>query len=63
MNIKHGIEGRIEGTGRRGRRRKQLLDVLKERRGYGNRKRKQQMALCGELALEDVMDLSQITAE
>jgi len=53
----------MEGTSRRGRRREQLLDVLKERRGYGNRKRKHQMALCGELALEDVMDLSQITAE
>ena len=28
------IEGRIEATGRRGRRRKQLLDNLEERRGY-----------------------------
>jgi hypothetical protein len=28
------IEGRIEMTGRRGRRRKQLLDYLKETRGY-----------------------------
>jgi hypothetical protein len=36
--LKHAIEGKIEGriemTGRRGRRRKQLLDDLKERRGY-----------------------------
>jgi len=35
--IKHVIEGKIEGRievmGRRGRRRKQLLDDLKERRG------------------------------
>jgi hypothetical protein len=31
--LKHIIEGRIEGTGRRGRRRKQLLDNLKEMRG------------------------------
>jgi hypothetical protein len=28
--LKHVIEGRIEMTGRRGRRRKQLLDDLKE---------------------------------
>jgi hypothetical protein len=28
------LEGRIEVTGRRGRRRKQLLDGLKETRGY-----------------------------
>jgi hypothetical protein len=36
--IKHFIEGKIEGrikvTGRRGRRRKQLLDGRKEKRGY-----------------------------
>ena len=35
--LKHVIEGKIEGsievTGRRGRRRKQLLDDLKEKRG------------------------------
>jgi hypothetical protein len=36
--LKHVIEGeveeRIEVTGRRGRRRKQLLDALKETRGH-----------------------------
>jgi hypothetical protein len=32
--VKHAIEGRIEVTGRRGRRRKQLLDDVKEKRGY-----------------------------
>jgi len=36
--LKHIIEGKIEGrkgvTGRRGRRRKQLLDDLKGKRGY-----------------------------
>jgi hypothetical protein len=32
--IKGKIEGRIEVTGRQGRRRKQLLDDLKEKRGY-----------------------------
>jgi hypothetical protein len=31
---KHVIKSRIEGTGRRGRRRKQVLDDLKEKRGY-----------------------------
>ena len=40
--IKHVIEGKIEGiiqvTGRWGRRRKQLLDDLKETRGYWNLK-------------------------
>jgi hypothetical protein len=38
MRDKHVIEGKLEGrikmTGRRGRRRKQLLDDLKEKRGY-----------------------------
>jgi hypothetical protein len=34
------IEGRIEVTGRRGRRRRKLLDDLKERRGYSHMKEK-----------------------
>ena len=38
--IEGKIEGRIEVTGRRGRRRKQLPDDLKETRGYWNWKRK-----------------------
>jgi hypothetical protein len=32
--IEGAVEGRIQMTGRRGRRRKQLLDDLKEKRGY-----------------------------
>ena len=32
------VEGMIEVTGRRGRRRKQLLEVFKEKRGYWNLK-------------------------
>jgi hypothetical protein len=32
--IEGNIEGRIEVTGRQGRRRKQLLDDLKEKLGY-----------------------------
>jgi hypothetical protein len=42
--LKHVIEGKLEGriemTGRRGRRRKQLLDDLKENRGYWKLKEK-----------------------
>jgi len=36
--IEGKIKGRIEVTGRRGRRRRKLLDDLKERRGYSNLK-------------------------
>jgi hypothetical protein len=36
--IEGKLEGRIEMTGRRGRRRKQLLDDLKEKRRYWNLK-------------------------
>ena len=36
--IEGNIKGGIEVTGRRGRRRRQLLDDLKERRGYSHLK-------------------------
>jgi len=36
--IEGKIQGRIEVTGRRGRRRRKLLDKLKERRGYSHLK-------------------------
>ena len=36
--IERKIKGRIEVTGRRGRRRRKLLDDLKERRGYSHLK-------------------------
>jgi hypothetical protein len=52
------IKGGIEVTGRRGRRRRKLLDDLKERRGYSHLKRELWIALCGELALEETLDLS-----
>ena len=42
-------------TGRRGRRRRKLLDDLKERRGYSHLK---EIALCGEFALEGASDLT-----
>jgi hypothetical protein len=38
--IEGKLEGRIEMTGRRGRRRKQLLDDLKEKRRYWKLKEK-----------------------
>ena len=50
-------EGGIEVTRRQGRRRRKLLDDLKERRGYSHL-RKLWIALCGELALEEASDLS-----
>ena len=42
-------------TGRQGRRRRKLLDDLKERRRYSHLKEE---ALYGELALEKALDLS-----
>jgi hypothetical protein len=54
--FKGKIDKRVEVMGRRGRRRKLLLDDLEETGGY--RKRRHQIALCGELALEEAMDLS-----
>ena len=45
-------------TGRRGKRHKELQDVLKKRGSTGNWKRKHLIALCYELALEDGMDMS-----
>jgi len=51
------IEGKIKWgivvTGRRGRRRRKLLDDLEERRGYSHLKEE-----AGELALEKVLNLS-----
>jgi len=47
--LKHVIEGKIEGrmevTGQRGRRCKQLLDDVKEMRGFFDLKRKHLIAL------------------
>jgi hypothetical protein len=60
--LKHVTEEKIEGkfdvTGRRGRRRKLLLDDLRKREDTGNRKRKQSIELCRGLALEKATDLS-----
>jgi hypothetical protein len=56
--ITEKIERRKEVTGRGGRRLRQLLDDLKENRGYGKLKRKHLIAFCRELALEEDRDLS-----
>jgi hypothetical protein len=48
----------MEGTGRQGRRRRQLLDDLREMSGYRKLKEKALVSLCTELALEEGMDLS-----
>jgi hypothetical protein len=59
---KHVIEGKIKGTievtGRRGRRRKQLLYGHKENKGYWKLKEDALDPLCGKLASEEYMDLS-----
>ena len=60
--LKHCMEGKTEGrlevTGRRGGRLKQLLDDLKGKRRYCKLIKKHQIAFCEELALEEAMDLS-----
>jgi hypothetical protein len=52
--IERKIEGSVEMTGMRRRRCKQVLDGLKEKRGYWKLK---EVVLCGELAVEDSVDL------
>ena len=46
-------------TGRRGRRCKQLLDDVKEIIGYWKLKKEHYIALSGEVALEEALDLSE----
>jgi hypothetical protein len=53
------IQGRIEVTERQGRRRRKLLDDLKERRGYCHLKEEAvDRTMWRELALEEALDLS-----
>jgi hypothetical protein len=52
------IQGGIEVTGRQERRRRKLLVDLKERRVYCNL-----IALCGEVALEEALNLSKNTTK
>jgi hypothetical protein len=56
--LKHVIEGKIEGTGRKGKRYKQLLDNLKETRRYWNLKEEALDRPPEEVALKEVIDLS-----
>jgi hypothetical protein len=61
--IKHVTEGKIGGritvTGRRGKGRKQLLDVLRKRENTLMQNRKHLIAFCKELALEEAKDQPQ----
>jgi hypothetical protein len=52
------IKGGIEVTGRRGRRRRKLLDDLKERRGYSHSKEEALDRTMWRAALEEALDLS-----
>jgi hypothetical protein len=51
------IDGRIEVTGRRRRRCRQLLDDLKEKRGYFKLKEEALDCILGEITLEEAVDL------
>ena len=56
--LKHFVERKVEGTGKRGRRRKQLLNNLMETKRYWKCKKKNQRPSCGKFVLEKTMDLS-----
>jgi hypothetical protein len=56
--IEGKLEGRTEMMGRQGRRRKQLLDDLNEKRRYRKLKEEALDRTCGELALEETTDVS-----
>jgi hypothetical protein len=55
--IEGKIQGWIEVTRKQGRRRRKLLDELRERRGYSHLKQ-EALDRTGELALEEALDLS-----
>ena len=60
--LKQVIQGKIKGEMEvakiRGRRRKKLLDDLKDRIGYSHLKEKLSIALCGGIVLKEALDLS-----
>jgi hypothetical protein len=56
--LEHVIEGKIVKMGKQGRRRKQLLGDLRKRELTGNRKRRHQIVIPGEVAVEESTDLS-----
>jgi hypothetical protein len=55
---KHFTEGKIQVRKRRGRRCKQLLDDVKEKRRYWKLKKEALDRFCDELALEEAVDMS-----
>jgi len=61
-SLLHVVEGKIEGgievTGRRGRKRKQLLEDFREKRGYWKLKEEALDRNTGELGSEEAMGLS-----
>jgi hypothetical protein len=56
--LKHVIEGKIDGIGRRGRRYKQLLDGLKGTRRYWKLKQEALDRILWRTCIEESMDLS-----
>jgi len=56
--IERKIKGEMEVARRRGRRRKKVLDDLKDRRGYSHLKEEACIALHGGTVLEEALDLS-----
>jgi hypothetical protein len=57
--LKHVIEGeKEEVTGSRGKRRKRLLDDLKKKRRYWKLKEEALNAHCGEITLQEAVDMS-----
>ena len=56
--LKLVIKGKIEVTRRRGRRRKQPLDDLKEDRGYCKFEEEELFLIVGKIAFKEAMDLS-----
>jgi len=52
------MKGEMEVTRSRGRKRKNLLDDLKDRKGYSHLKEEALDALCGGFVLEEALDLS-----
>jgi len=56
--IEGKIKGGVEVTGRRGRRRRKLLDELRERRGYSHLKEEALDRTVWRAALGEALDLS-----
>jgi hypothetical protein len=53
------MERKTKGTGRRGRKYKQLQYDLKEKRGFCKLKEEETNLISGEMALEETVDLSE----